>query len=317
MWLTIVRLEFYACKLSDIYFERFLSDQPMEFFPQPVNSIVPCRQMTVFAEGMDHPEGLAFDDEGVLWAGGEAGQIYRIPGEGKTEQVANIGGFCLGLTFSRAQELFVCNLGLHALQRMDRTGRVLQTIEQVDGHRLQTPNFSVFDAEGNLYFSDSGEWNAGNGCVYRLRRSGVAEYFAGPFAFANGMALSATGEALFVVESQRNCVTRVPIRSNGTAGEPEVYASGLARVPDGLVLDAAQNLYVTCYATDCIYRVRPDRTVELFACDPEGTMLARPTNAAFGGPNRTELFVANLGRWHITRIPTDTPGQPLATQFAE
>jgi gluconolactonase len=125
------------------------------------------------------------------------------------------------------------------------------------------------------------------------------------------------GDALFIVESQRDCVTQLPIRSDGAAGEPEVYASGLARVPDGVVLDAAQTLYVTCYATDCIYRIRTDRTVELFAYDPEGTILARPTNAAFGGAARTDLLVANLGRWHITRIPTDTPGQLLATQVAE
>jgi gluconolactonase len=32
----------------------------------------------VFAEGLDHPEGLAFDRDGNLWAGGELGQIYRI-----------------------------------------------------------------------------------------------------------------------------------------------------------------------------------------------------------------------------------------------
>ena len=289
----------------------------MEFFPQPVDPIVSCRQMTVFAEGLDHPECVAFDSQGVLWAGGEAGQIYRIGKEGGVEQVANVGGFCLGITHSPAQEIFVCNLGLHALQRVDRNGSVLQTIEQVGGRRLQTPNFSVFDAEGNLYFSDSGAWNAGNGCVYRLRRDGVAEFFAGPFAFANGMALSASGDALFIVESQRDCVTRLTIHPDGTAGEREVYASGLARVPDGVVLDAAQNLYVTCYATDCIYRIGTSRTVELFAYDPEGTILARPTNAVFGGPTHTDLFVANLGRWHITRIPTDTPGQLLATQLAE
>lgn len=289
----------------------------MEFFPQPVDPVVPHQRMTVFAQGLDHPEGLAFDEEGMLWAGGEAGQVYRIDREGNVEQAANVGGFCLGLTFSPAQEIFVCNPGLHALQRIDRKGRILQTIEHVDGRRLQTPNFSVFDGNGNLYFSDSGEWNAGNGCIYRLRRSGIVEFFAGPFAFANGLALSATGDALYIVESQRDCVTRLPIGSDGMAGDPEVYASGLARVPDGVVLDAAGNLYVTCYATDCIYRIRTDRTVELFAYDPEGTVLARPTNAVFGGTERTDLFVANLGRWHITRIPTDTPGQLLATQLAE
>lgn len=287
----------------------------MDFFPQPAVPIVPFEHMSVFAEGLDHPEGLAFDDEGCLWAGGEAGQIYRIR-KGKTEQIANVGGFCLGLTFSARQELYVCNLGLHALQRIDRNGQILQTIEQVGERRLQTPNFSVFDADGNLYFSDSGTWNAANGCIYRLRSNGKAEYFAGPFAFANGMALSAAGDALFVVESQRDCVTRLTIRSDGTAGTSETYAEGLARVPDGVVLDADQNLYVTCYATDCIYRVRADRTIELFAYDPEGTMLARPTNGAFGGAAQKDLFVANLGRWHITRIPTGTPGQPLAAQLA-
>lgn len=288
----------------------------MEFFPQPVDPTVQLAQMSVFAEGLDHPECVAFDEDGALWAGGEAGQIYCIRG-GKTEQVADVGGFCLGLTFSAKQELFICNLGLHALQRIDRNGRILQTIEQVDGRRLQTPNFSVFDHEGNLYFSDSGEWNKGNGCVYRLRRNGATEFFAGPFAFANGMALSAKDDALFIVESQHDAITRLPIKSDGTAGKPETYATGLARVPDGAVLDTEGNLYVACYATDCIYRIRTDRAVELFAFDPEGTMLASPTNAAFGGPEGKDLFVANLGRWHITRIPTDTPGQPLAAQLAE
>jgi len=287
----------------------------MDFFPQTVAPIVPCEQMKVFAEGLDHPEGLAFDRDGDLWAGGEAGQIYRIR-NGRTEHVADVGGFCLGITLSPAQDLFVCNPGLHVLQQIDHSGRMLRTIEQVDGQSLETPNFSVFDSAGNLYFSDSGRWNAGNGRVYRLRSNGLVEFFAGPFAFANGLALSAKEDALFVVESQRDCVTRVPIRMNGAAGAPEVYASGLSRVPDGAVLDAEQNLYVTCYATDCIYRVRPNRTVELFAYDPEGTVLARPTNAAFGGLERKTLFVANLGRWHITSLPTDSPGHLLAAERA-
>jgi gluconolactonase len=289
--------------------------QTVEFFPQPVAPIVSCEQMSIFAEGLDHPECLAFDNAGDLWAGGEAGQIYRISQDGVVRQIANVGGFCLGLTFSPAGELFVCNVGLHAMQRIDITGKILQTIEHVGAQRLQTPNFSVFDGDGNLYFSDSGKWNARNGCVYRLRAGGVVEFFAGPFAFANGMALNAAQDALFIVESQRDCVTRVPILKNGEVGRPEIFASGLARVPDGVVLDAQQNLYVTCYATDCIYRIDTDGAANLFAFDPEGAILARPTNAVFGGPSNSDLFVANLGRWHITRIPA-APGKPLAKQIA-
>lgn len=271
--------------------------------------------MSIFAEGFDHPEGLAFDAEGALWVGGEAGQIYRHA-EGQVELVGNVGGFCLGITISPQQELFACNVGLHALQRLDRGGRILATIDRVGGQKLETPNFSVFDLEGNLYFSDSGKWGANNGRVFRLRASGILELFAGPFAFANGLCLNAVADSLFVVESQHNCVTRVPIRRDGSAGPAEIYASGLARVPDGLAMDAAQNLYVTCYATDCIYRVTQTGAIELFAFDPEGTILARPTNAAFGGPEGKDLYVANLGRWHITRIPTEIAGQPLAGNTA-
>jgi gluconolactonase len=128
------------------------------------------------------------------------------------------------------------------------------------------------------------------------------------------MALNAAQDALFVVESQRDCVTRVPILKSGEAGTPEIFASSLARVPDGVVLDAQQKLYVTCYATDCIYRIDSNGTVDLFAFDREGTILARPTNAVFGGPLNADLFVANLGRWHITRISAVAPGQPLANQ---
>jgi len=273
--------------------------------------VLPAHAFSVFCEGLDHPEGLAFDNEQQLWAGGELGQIYRIDPRGKVEEIARLGGFCLGLTFSAQQDLWVCNSGLHQLMRVDRSGRVLDVIDRVDGVPLMTPNFSVFDRVGNLYFSDSGTWDGANGCVYRLRAGGALERFAGPFAFANGLALSADDRFLFVAESQSDSVRRIPILADGRAGDPEIYVSGMARIPDGLALDALGNLYVTCYASDCIYRVSPQRTVELLAFDREGTRIARPTNLAFGGPDFDDIFVANLGRWHIGRAHLGVPGQKL------
>jgi gluconolactonase len=273
--------------------------------------LIPLNRFGVFAEGLDHPEGLAFDADGTLWAGGELGQIYRVDRRGKVREVARVGGFCLGLTFSREQDLFVCNFKRSALIHVNRKGRILHSIERVGSRKLKTPNFSVFDSEGNLYFSDSGDWEEENGCVYRLRPSGRAEYFAGPFAFANGMALSADERHLYVVQSLKDNVVEVPILGDGRAGRPRVYASRLSR---GAAFDAAGNLYVTCYATPTVYRIAPGGAVALYAYDPSATMLAAPTNAAFGGPNFDELYFANLNRWHICRVKTGVRGQLLANR---
>jgi gluconolactonase len=200
---------------------------------------------------------------------------------------------------------------------LDRSGRVLSSLDRVGDRKLVTPNFSVFTREGDLYFSDSGDWDNNNGCIYRLRKSGHAEWFAGPFDFPNGLALSADERSLFVAQSQQDNVLCIPILPDGAAGAPELYAAGLARVPDGLALDALGNLYVMCYASDCIYRVSPQRQIEVLAYDPTGTRISRPTNAAFGGPNSQDLFVAHLGRWHISRIHLGIEGQPLANMQNE
>jgi gluconolactonase len=276
--------------------------------------LIPLERFRTFAEGLDHPEGLAFDADGTLWAGGELGQIYRIGAKGRVREIACLGGFCLGLTFSRAQELYVCNLKLHTLVRLNRKGRVLDSWDRCGSEKFKTPNFSVFDSEGNLYFSDSGDWEDANGSVYRLRKSGRVEKFAGPFAFANGLALSADERFLYLVQSTRDNVLEIEIRKDGAAGKPRVYASGLARIPDGMALDAAGNLYVTCYASDNVYKVSARGKVQLLAYDPAGTMIARPTNVAFGGANFDQMFFANLGRWHVCHAPAGVKGQPLANQ---
>ena len=276
--------------------------------------LIPLDRFRIFADGLDHPEGLAFDADGALWAGGELGQIYRIDSHGRPREVTRLGGFNLGLTFSKAQELYVCNCKLAALVRVNRKGRVLDCWERVGSRKLKTPNFSVFDSEGNLYFSDSGDFDKVNGWVYRLRPNSRAEVFAGPFAFANGLSLSAGDRFLYVVQSTRDNVVRIEILPDGRAGKPQVFASGLHRVPDGAALDADGNVLVTCYASDNLYKVTPAGRVSLLAYDPQGTMIARPTNIAFGGPNFDQIYVANLGRWHISRAHVRAHGQLLANQ---
>jgi gluconolactonase len=275
---------------------------------------MPLDRFEVFAEGLDHPEGLAFDSDRNLWAGGEEGQIYRIDTKGRVKLINTLGGFNLGLTFSPKQDLYVCNSKLRTLIRIDRKGRVLQSWQRVGNYRLRTPNFSVFDREGNLYFTDSGKWLKNDGFLFVLRPNGEVEELLGSLAFPNGLSLSADERTLYVVQSTRNNVLAVPIKADSQIGRPRVFAKDLHRVPDGAALDAEGNLYVTCYASDNIYRVTPEGKVSLFAWDPQGTMIARPTNAAFGGDKFDEIYFANLGRWHICRTRAGVKGQLLANQ---
>ncbi len=272
-------------------------------------------QIEIYADGLDHPEDLAFDREGVLWAGGELGQVYRLPERGRVEMVTSVGGFCLGLTFSAADELYICNAKLACVIKVEKNGRSKLFADSAEGHKLKLPNYSVFDSSGNLFVSDSGDWTKSSGCILRFNSRGHGKVFLNDSQpFPNGLALSADERFLFVARSHTDDVLKIEIREDGSAGDREVYATGLERVPDGLAFDAAGNLYVSCYASDNIYRVSPEHEVKLLAYDRAGTALARPTNIAFGGPGNNELYVANLGRWHISRIKLGIKGQLLANQ---
>jgi hypothetical protein len=47
--------------------------------------------------------------------------------------------------------------------------------------------------------------------------------------------------------------------------------------------------------------------------DLSGTVLAAPTNLAFGEvEGDPTLFCANIGRWHIAAVPLGVRGLPLA-----
>jgi gluconolactonase len=273
-------------------------------------SEIPAEAFTVFATGVDHPECVAFDAHGELWAGGEAGQIYRINSEGQVSLVTSVGGFSGGLAFSSADELFVCNPA-HGILRVRSDGTFDCFASEAGNQKLICPNFGLFDRAGNYYVSDSGNFRKRNGRIIRYDPKGKAEVLTGPAGYANGMALSADGQTLFWIESDTNSVFAQSIRKDGSLSKPEQYATDCGRFPDGLALDAEGNLYVSCYASDEIWRINPEGKKTLFAWDPWAIVLGSPTNMAFGGEDMDELYVANLARTTISRAKVPRKGLPL------
>jgi gluconolactonase len=271
--------------------------------------LIPTDQFEIFATGLDHPECCAFDRGGNLWAGGEAGQIYRIDPAGKVETLGNVGGFCCGVALAPDDNaVFVCVSGVGVV-RVEKSGEHEVFAASVGGHTIIAPNFLLFDRAGRLYVTDSGNWMKRNGRLLQFDPSGEGTVLAEPFGYANGLALSADEKSLFMVESDTDSILRFDIGANDGVGTPEVYAQNVGRLPDGMALDADGNLYVCCYASDEIWRVGKDRNLDLIAHDRWGILLGRPTNLAFGGPNFDEIFVANLGRFTITRAKLGIRGR--------
>lgn len=273
-------------------------------------SLLDC---TVAAEGLDHPEGVTATKDGTVYAGGEAGQVYRVDLEARSvEQVATTGGFLLGLCADGEGRLYVCDVARREVIRVDpATGSTDVYSKGAPGRPLVNPNWPVFDDAGNLYVTDSGTWKGNDGCVLRIAPGGETTVWStASTGFPNGAALSADGRALYVLESTTPALVRIPIEQDGSAGAREVVAT-LTGVPDGCALDTEGRVYVCYYRPDRIDRVWPDGRVETLADDPEGTVLAAPTNGVWLEPARDRLLVGSLGRWHLTSCDFGATGIPL------
>lgn len=266
-----------------------------------------------FGAGLDHPECIACGPDHFAYAGGEAGQVYRIDTEKRTfEEYANTGGhFVGGLAVDADSNVYACSGG--EVKRVTPEGEVSTYFSGAPDRALKTPNYPVFDADGSLYVSDSGDWKQDNGCLFKVAPGGDGAVWETTLtSFPNGLALSPDGGHLYVAVSEvQPRVARVAIREDGGAGSVSVVAELPEAVPDGLAFDSKGNLFVSCYRPDRIYRVAAEGPLDVYCDDPEGTMLAAPTNVAFCGVDRDILLSANLGRWHISEYRTDSVGAPL------
>lgn len=275
---------------------------------------------SVFVEGLDHPECIAVHPDGSIWAGGEAGQIYRISADGSTiDEVGNTGGFNLGIAFSPdASWLLVCDLNQHCLWSVSTTtGEISLFAAGVGDYTFRIPNYACFATDGTVYVSDSGTPRENDGLIacFSPDHSGKGTiWHSGPFNFANGMCLSPDEKTLYVVASFLPGVESVEILPDGSPGNRRVIVELPRTVPDGVAVDAAGNLYVSCYSPNRIYRLSTDGSLDLLLEDWDMHTLSNPTNIAFGGPKLDQLFTANLGRWHITRIDCGVAGHRLPCQ---
>lgn len=279
------------------------------------NPVLPIARARVLFDGvfstprLQHPEGVAVGEDGAVWCGSENGQILRIAPDGSSiEEIASTGGFTLGLAFDGRGHLFACDLRHQAVFRLDLATRAL---DRFTPPGIVIPNYPVVDRARNcLYVSDSHDFARPGPGIWRydLDSGEGGLWYDQPLTFANGMALEADGAGLAVAETFAPKVSRIAIEPDGRAGARTDLAVDLPGLPDGLAFDDAGNLYVACYEPSRILRIDRQGRVDIYIEDPTAHTLCHPTNIAFDGPT---LYTANLGRWHVTRIDTDTTARRL------
>jgi gluconolactonase len=298
---------------------------------------ITTEKVEIFGTGVLRAEGVVVDRDGNVWGGGRNGKVYKVSPDGVVHEVAQLPDRAIpnGVTLDRAGNFVYCDLRHKAVMRCAPDGQVSMIADHAGDFPISIPNFASYDAEGNLYVSNSSSQPgnkvfeeftnpAPNGAVVRIRPDGRGEVVATGIYFANGTAIDPNEDAVYVLESSRNDCVRIQIKKDGTFGKPEVYSSGFPAIPDGMAFDVDRNLYITLPGVpkdgklapmNKVIRVDTNGKWEMLIDDPEGTKLAFPTNCAFGGPGLQDLYIANLEGDHFNRVRMSVRGHPLYHQL--
>lgn len=287
-------------------------------------------------------------------------QVWKFsPAGGGPDVVADFGtGIAYGLAVDAKGDIYAAmRTGPTANSLVYRVGRNGIPALLPGTENIVWANSLAFDQRGNLYITESYSGSSapyGQGGIWRVPPGGDAEIWlrddlltgigGAPPTGANGIGYY-HGD-LYVVNSLRypkSLVVRVPIRPDGSPGQPDVWAE-LSEVPgtpdglsqsqplmgDGLALDVHGNVYVTVVTRCAVVRInaedRSQQTIAtLFAApnDPVFALLDAPNTIGFGTGKggRQDVFVTNMGLFKaggfpapgrlIVKIEAGEPGLPL------
>jgi len=264
----------------------------------------------VLADGLNHPEGVAWNPvDGHVYAGGEAGEFYRVSLDGDVEELGATGGSMLGIAVDGRSRVYACDDGNGEIARIDPTTGAIETFARgVGGVELDEPNVAAFGPDGSLYVTCSGEERPE---IVRIREGATERWCDELVDYPNGMVVLPAGDAMLVIESHAQRIARLPIEPDGTPGRAATFAELPDTDADGLALDAAGHVWATLYRPDGLVLFDPDGREVLRIDDHLATTLDAPTNIVFVGEGLRRAVVANVGDRFLAWADLDVAGAPL------
>ena len=250
------------------------------------------------AEGLNFPEGPAWDGKGALYFSNcYGGWITRLAQcRADTFLIAQASPLTFdktnGMAFHQGH-LFACDFGIGAILRISPEGRTEIYAGEFQGKAFNRPNDLAFDAAGNLHFSDPKSYSREvlDGRIFcRNAEDGKIVLLADRLGFPNGLAFSTDGKKLFVCESAFERILSFEIERDGRLSRRQVFVNLPGGDPDGIDCDREGNLYVAHFGGGAVYVIAPDGSMREKIPAPG----KKPTNIEFGGEDLQTLFLTEV-----------------------
>ena len=185
--------------------------------------------------GVNGPEAIAFDNNGLMYTANEDGRIIVLNNDGSNPQdYAQTGGRPLGLKFDSNGNLIVAD-AFQGLLSIDSAGQITVLTIGFGGLPFMLTDDLDIGSDGTIYFSDASsvnflgnhtnDWGQPNGRLLSYNpNTDSTNLLLDNLYFANGVALSQDESYLLVNESAVNHVRRYWL-TGPNAGQTDVFSN--------------------------------------------------------------------------------------------
>jgi gluconolactonase len=258
--------------------------------------------------------------EGAVWIG-DALYVSEISSQGSppparilkiaasgTVTVAVPNSGTNGLAVNGAGELFGAKHSDGSVSKIALPGGTATPVASMfDSKRFNSPNDLTIHSNGTVYFTDPDYQSPkpppqAKTRAYFVKPGGMPQEIPGDLSQPNGITLSKSQDFLFIGGNQ---LKKYPVMPDGTVGAGSDFVAGGGS--DGMVLDCAENLYITKQGVQ-VY----DKTGKKIGATLT-VGLGEVTNVAFGGADRKTLYVTGQGsgmQKGLFKVPMNVPGYP-------